>query len=68
MKSICSCSPEVAIFYFFCIFIRGFYSKGIVGFMLGFVVPIIPTVLAEQVQTQFRGRAIVFVNGIFSVG
>ena len=42
--------------------------RGLFGFLLGFQVPLVPTLCAELVPIEFRGKITVIVNSLFSVG
>lgn len=42
--------------------------RGIFGFLLGYIVPIVPTLCAELIPMQKRGKITVIINGLFSVG
>jgi putative MFS transporter len=61
-------------------FILGIYSttiqdsyifliiRGLFGFLLGYVVPIVPTLCAELIPMASRGKVTVIINALFSVG
>ena len=42
--------------------------RGIFGFMLGYVVPLVPTLCAELIPMDIRGKTTVVINTLFSVG
>jgi len=42
--------------------------RGVFGFLLGFQVPLVPTLCAELVPIEIRGKVTVVVNSLFSVG
>lgn len=42
--------------------------RGVFGFILGFQVPLVPTLCAELIPIEFRGQITVIVNSLFSVG
>lgn len=42
--------------------------RALFGFLLGFQVPLVPTLCAELVPIEFRGQITVIVNSLFSVG
>lgn len=44
------------------------FVRGSFGFLLGFVVPLVPTLCAELTPYKKRGKITVLVNGLFSVG
>ena len=42
--------------------------RGLFGFLLGFIVPLVPTLCAELIPIEIRGKITVIVNSLFSVG
>jgi MFS family permease len=44
------------------------FIRGIFGFMLGYVVPLVPTLCAELIPMEIRGKTTVVVNTMFSIG
>jgi putative MFS transporter len=42
--------------------------RGLFGFLLGYVVPIVPTLCAELIPMRSRGKVTVIINALFSVG
>jgi MFS family permease len=42
--------------------------RGLFGFLLGYIVPIVPTLCAELIPMDKRGKITVIINGLFSVG
>jgi MFS family permease len=42
--------------------------RGLFGFLLGYIVPIVPTLCAELIPMAKRGKITVIINGLFSVG
>jgi putative MFS transporter len=44
------------------------FIRGAFGFLLGFQIPLIPTLCAELIPLEKRGRMTVIINGLFSIG
>jgi putative MFS transporter len=44
------------------------FIRGIFGFILGYVIPLVPTMCAEIIPMNLRGKVTVVINTIFSVG
>ena len=42
--------------------------RGLFGFLLGYIVPIVPTLCAELIPMEKRGKVTVIINALFSVG
>jgi len=42
--------------------------RGLFGLMIGFTIPIAPTLVSEMTPTAFRGKGVVIVNFCFTVG